>query len=59
MKVECIIRSFMLFSPQQINRNVMNGACSRYGGEKVHAGCKLDHSEDQDYCAHSNEAAVP
>lgn len=49
----------MVFNPQQINTNGMDGACSRYEGVKVHAGCKLDHFEGQGSCAQNNETAVP
>jgi len=32
---------------------------ARMVAENVHSGCKLDRFEDQDFCAHSNEPAVP
>jgi len=47
----------MILDPQQINTNGKDGACSTYGGEKVHAGCK--HFEDEDFCVHNNVPAVP
>lgn len=42
----------MILDSQQINTNGIDGVCSTYGGEKLHAGCK--YFEDEDFCIHSN-----